>query len=117
MFNWSLVLPVVMLAGSNLVMNFAWYGHLKGPQRVVWLAILLSWGLAFAEYCLVVPATRIGSGVYSLPQLKTIQLFMSATMFFVMAWLVFGTRPGWNEALGFTAICLGAWLVFARPIG
>ena len=111
--NPNLILPVVMLAGSNLVMNFAWYGHLKSPERAVWLAIVLSWGLAFAEYCLVVPAVRLGSQAYSLPQLKTIQLFMSAAMFFVMAWLVFGHRPSMVQVGGFALIVAGAALVFS----
>jgi len=111
--NWAFVWPVVMLTGSNLVMNFAWYGHLKVPDRALWLAILMSWGLAFFEYCLVVPATRMGSSVYTLSQLKTIQLFMSATTFFVMAWLLFGQKPTLVQAGGFTLIVAGAALVFS----
>jgi len=111
--NWALVLPVVMLAGSNVVMNVAWYGHLRVPDRTLWLAILLSWGLAFAEYCLVVPATRIGSAVYSLPQLKTIQLFMSATTFLLIAWLAWGEKPGLVQIGGFAMIVAGAALVFS----
>ena len=111
--NPSLILPVVMMAGANLVVNFAWYGHLKSPERALWLAILLSWGLAFIEYCLVVPATRIGSPAYSLPQLKTIQLVMSAATFFVMAWLVFGHRPSMVQVGGFALIVAGAALVFS----
>ncbi|HMT46466.1 MAG: hypothetical protein RL702_1194 [Pseudomonadota bacterium] len=111
--NWSLVLPVVMLAGSNLVMNVAWYGHLRVPDRALWLAIVLSWGLAFAEYCLVVPATRIGAAVYSLPQLKTIQLFMSATTFLLIAWLAWDQKPGLYQIGGFALIVAGAALVFS----
>ena len=111
--GWSLLLPVVMLAGSNLVMNFAWYGHLKTPDRALWLTILMSWGLAFFEYCMVVPATRIGSAAYSLPQLKTIQLFMSATTFVAMAWYVFGQKPTAMQIGGFALIVGGASLVFS----
>lgn len=111
--NWSGILPVVMLAGSNLVMNFAWYGHLKVSGRALWLAVLASWGLAFFEYCLVVPAVRMGSTVYSLPQLKTVQLFMSATTFVLMAWYVFGQKPTLVQAGGFSLIVCGAALVFS----
>ena len=109
---WAYVLPVIMLAGSNVVMNFAWYGHLKANERALWLAILLSWGLAFVEYCLVVPATRLGSAVYSLPQLKTVQLFMSATTFLAIAWAFWGERPGPAQVAGFALIVAGAALVF-----
>ena len=111
--NWNFVLPVVMLAGSNVVMNFAWYGHLKAGERALWLAILLSWGLAFFEYCIVVPATRYGSAVYSLPQLKTIQLFMSASTFLIIAWAVWGEKPGLAQIGGFAMIVCGAMLVFS----
>ncbi len=111
--NWGLIAPVVMLAGSNVVMNFAWYGHLRAPDRALWLAILLSWGLAFFEYCLVVPATRIGSAAYTLPQLKTVQLFMSATTFLLIAWLAWGEKPSFTQLGGFSLILAGAALVFS----
>jgi uncharacterized protein (DUF486 family) len=111
--NWALILPVIMLAGSNVVMNFAWYGHLRTPDRVLWVAVLMSWGLAFVEYWLVVPATRIGSTAYSLPQIKTIQLFMSATTFLLIAWLAWGQKPGIWQVGGFGLIVLGAALVFS----
>ncbi|MCK9542618.1 MAG: DMT family protein [Novosphingobium sp.] len=111
--NWALILPVIMLAGSNIVMNVAWYGHLKAPDRVLWLAILLSWTLAFVEYCLVVPAVRLGSTVYSLPQLKTIQLFMSATTFVLMAWYLFDQKPTLAQLAGFAMIVGGGVLVFS----
>lgn len=109
---WAYVLPVVMLAGSNVVMNFAWYGHLKTNERALWLAILLSWGLAFIEYCLVVPATRLGSTVYSLPQLKTIQVTMSVATFLAISWAFWGERPSLAQVGGFALIVTGATLVF-----
>ena len=64
--NWGLILPPLMLAGSNLFMNVAWYGHLKAPKEAIWVAVLASWGLAFFEYWLAVPANRLGSKAYSL---------------------------------------------------
>src|SRR5688500_7189777 len=68
-----LVLPVLMLLASNVFMTFAWYGHLKFKQSWLPLVILASWGIAFIEYCLAVPANRWGSEVYSAAELKTLQ--------------------------------------------
>lgn len=82
-------MPVGLLAGSNVLMNLAWYGHLKTPSRALWLAILISWGIAFFEYCLAVPANRIGAKVYSLAELKTMQEVFSLTAFLFVAWLLF----------------------------
>ena len=67
------IAPIVLLIGSNLFMTFAWYGHLRFKEYPLALVIVASWGIAFFEYCLAVPANRIGSGVYSAAQLKAIQ--------------------------------------------
>ena len=107
-----MIVPVVMLAGSNLFMNVAWYGHLKEPGKALWLAILASWGIAFMEYCLAVPANRIGAKVYSLAQLKTLQEVMSLSGFVVVAWVLFGQRPGLPQLAGFGLIIAGAALIF-----
>ena len=115
--NWSAILPVFMLAGSNLVMNVAWYGHLKAPHRALWLAVLLSWGIAFFEYCLAVPANRLGAKSWSLAQLKTIQEVCSLGGFLVVAWLLFGLKPGWSQLAGFALILAGAALIFKGPLG
>ncbi|MFT4026108.1 MAG: DMT family protein [Novosphingobium sp.] len=112
---WNLVLPVFMLAGSNLLMNLAWYGHLKEPNRALWLAVLMSWGIAFFEYCLVVPANRIGAKVYSLSELKAMQEVLSLTAFVLIAWCLFDERPGLNEAIGFVLIGVGAYVIFKGP--
>ena len=69
--NWNILAPIGLLAGSNVVMNLAWYGHLKFPHKALWVAVLAAWGLAFFEYCLAVPANRIGAQAYSLAELKT----------------------------------------------
>ncbi|MDE2437596.1 MAG: DMT family protein [Sphingomonadales bacterium] len=114
--NWSAIAPIGMLFGSNLVMNFAWYGHLKAPSRALWLAVLLSWGVAFFEYCLAVPANRIGSQTYSLAQLKTIQEVLSLTTFVLLAWFLFGQRPTANMAVGFALIATGAFFIFKAPL-
>lgn len=111
--NWAMVVPPAMLAAANVVVNIAWYGHLKSPDRSIWLAIALSWALALVEYALVVPAVRAGSAVYTLPELKTIQLFMSAVTFVLVAWYLFGQRPSVWQAGGFGLIVAGAAMVFS----
>jgi uncharacterized protein len=76
--------PIVMLIGSNLFMTYAWYGHLKDLKgKAVFIAILASWAVAFFEYCLQVPANRIGFQVYSLAQLKIIQEIVTMCVFAV----------------------------------
>ena len=115
--NWNALAPVGLLAGSNLLMNLAWYGHLKAQSRALWLAVLASWGIAFFEYCLAVPANRIGSATYSLPELKTIQEVMSLSTFVVMAWVLFGQRPTPSMIAGFALIAAGAFFIFKAPIG
>ena len=72
---------VILLVLSNVFMTFAWYGHLKYKNSALWVAILVSWGLAFFEYCLQVPANRIGSGHFSLQQLKVMQEIITMAVF------------------------------------
>jgi uncharacterized protein len=106
------VWPIVMLLASNVFMTFAWYGHLKHKGSAIWLAILASWGIAFFEYCLAVPANRIGSEVYSTAQLKTIQEVITLLVFagFSIFWL--GENLTWNHAIGFALIAVGASFIF-----
>ncbi|WP_347269137.1 DMT family protein, partial [Paracoccus sp. (in: a-proteobacteria)] len=73
-------LPIVMLVGSNVFMTFAWYGHLGYKSAAIWLVILASWMIALPEYMLAVPANRIGSGVYSAAELKTMQEVITLTV-------------------------------------
>ena len=113
---WNLVAPVVLLAGSNMVMNLAWYGHLKAPGKALWIAVLASWGIAFFEYCLAVPANRLGSKVYSLNELKAMQEVMSLTTFVLIAWVLFGHKPGADQVIGFALIALGAFFIFRAPL-
>jgi len=115
--NWNLFAPVGLLAGSNVLMNVAWYGHLKFPAKALWLAILVSWGIALFEYALAVPANRIGAKVYSLAELKTIQEVMSLLSFLAVAWLLFDQKPGVSQLVGFGLIGLGAFFVFKAPLG
>lgn len=115
--NWNILAPIGLLAGSNVVMNLAWYGHLKFPQKALWVAILAAWGIAFFEYCLAVPANRIGVRAYSLAELKTITEVMSLSAFVLVAWLLFDQRPGPSQLVGFALVALGAWFVFKAPLG
>ncbi len=115
--NWTAIFPVALLAGSNLLMNVAWYGHLKTPHKALWLAVLMSWSIAFFEYCLAVPANRIGAKVYTLNELKVIQEVLSLSTFVLIAWWLFGQKPGWNELVGFVLIATGAWFIFRGPFG
>ncbi|PWE56654.1 hypothetical protein DEM27_09805 [Metarhizobium album] len=111
-FTPSAVWPIVMLIASNVFMTFAWYGHLKHKGSAIWIAIIASWGIAFFEYCLAVPANRIGSAVYTTAQLKTIQEVITLLVFagFSVFWLKEGLT--WNHAIGFALIALGASFVF-----
>jgi len=112
LMNPTLLLPPVLLAGSNLLMNLAWYWHLKLPREALWAAVLISWGIAFFEYCLAVPANRIGASRYSLFELKTMQEVFSLGAFVLVAWMLFGQKPGLPQVAGFALILVGASLVF-----
>jgi uncharacterized protein (DUF486 family) len=96
---------VLLLIASNVFMTFAWYRHL-GAQRdsPLWMAILVSWGIAFFEYCLAVPANRLGAVRYTLPQLKVIQEVVSLSVFAIIASNTMGARLTLNH-LG-AAVCL-----------
>ena len=112
----SLVLPVLMLAGSNVFMTFAWYGHLKVEHRPLWLLIVVSWGIAFFEYCLAVPANRIGRAVYDPMELKTLQEVITLVVFAIFAATYLGQKLTWNHAVGFGLIASGAFFVFRGPL-
>jgi uncharacterized protein (DUF486 family) len=105
-----------MLVASNVFMTFAWYGHLKYKTSALWLAILASWSIALFEYCLAVPANRIGSAVYTTAQLKTIQEVVTLAVFAGFAVLWLHEPLTINHAIGFALIALGAWFVFAGPL-
>lgn len=104
-----------LLIVSNLFMTAAWYGHLKFKFEKLWAVILVSWGIAFFEYCFQVPANRIGYGVLSAAQLKTIQEVITLAVFVLFSWLYLGEALKWQTAVGFAFIALGAGFVFYRP--
>lgn len=108
--------PILLLAVSNVFMTFAWYGHLKYTDRPLWLVIIVSWGIAFFEYCLAVPANRWGHEVYSAAQLKTIQEVLTLLVFAGFSVLYLREPFTANHALGFALIALGAFFVFKGPL-
>jgi uncharacterized protein (DUF486 family) len=108
-------LPILMLLASNVFMTFAWYGHLRFKAAPLMLVILASWGIAFIEYCLAVPANRWGSAVYSAAQLKAMQEVITLTVFVGFSVLYLGQKITVNHLIGFALIAAGAWFVFRAP--
>jgi len=108
------VLTIGLLLMSNLFMTFACYGHLKFKAAPLIAVILISWGIAFFEYVLQMPANRIGHGHFSAAQLKTIQEVITLTVFAGFSVLYLGEPIRWNHAVGFALIVAGAWFIFAR---
>ena len=105
-------LPILLLLGSNVFMTFAWYGHLKYRTSPIVVVIFASWGIAFFEYCLQVPANRWGSAVYSAPQLKGMQEVITLLVFAVFSTSYLGQSLKWNHWAGFALIAAAAWLIF-----
>ena len=97
------LLPVLMLFASNVFMTFAWYGHLKFKESPLPLAIMVSWGIAFFEYWLAVPANRWGNAVYSAAQLKTMQEVITLVVFAGFSVLVSEGAAGLESRAGFCA--------------
>lgn len=106
------LLPVILLVGSNLFMTAAWYGHLKFTDKPLWGVILVSWGIAFFEYCLQVPANRLGHEVYSAAQLKGLQEVITLLVFAGFSISYLGEPLKWNHIAGFALIVAAAWLIF-----
>ena len=112
---WTTIAPIGLLVASNVFMTFAWYGHLKVEHRPLWIIVLVSWGIAFFEYWLAVPANRIGRAVYSPAELKTMQEVITLIVFAVFSVLYLGEKLTLSHAVGFGFIALGAWFVFKSP--
>ena len=106
------LLPILLLVGSNLFMTTAWYGHLKFKSAPLALVVLASWGIAFLEYWLAVPANRYGSAVYSPAQLKGMQEVITLTVFAGFSVFYLGQKITWNQAAGFALIAAGAFFLF-----
>jgi uncharacterized protein (DUF486 family) len=105
---------ILLLALSNVFMTFAWYGHLKyGHGWPLWKAILVSWGIALLEYCLAVPANRLGYGHFSGYQLKIIQEVVTIIVFIVFATTFLKEKLAWNYLVAFGFLGVAAFLAFA----
>jgi len=111
---------ILLLCASNLFMTFAWYGHLKYfHDKPLWTTVLLSWGIAFFEYCLMVPANRGGyfQAGFTGYQLKILQECVTLAVFVGFAWLVLKEKLTWNYAVSFALIVLAVWFAMAFKPG
>ncbi len=108
------IAPILLLIGSNVFMTTAWYWHLKFPSTNLVKVILISWSIALVEYCLAVPANRIGHGVYSAAQLKTMQEVITLVVFALFSWLYLKEPLGWNHLVGFALIAGGTAFIFHK---
>ena len=105
---------ILLLVLSNIFMTFAWYGHLKyGHDWPLWKAILASWGIALFEYCLAVPANRLGYGAFSGFQLKIIQEVVTLSVFIVFALTFLQEKLAWNYLVAFAFLGAAAFFAFA----
>ena len=105
---------ILLLSLSNIFMTFAWYGHLKyGHGWPLWKAILVSWAIALFEYCLAVPANRLGFAHFSGFQLKIIQEVITITVFIVFALTFLREKLAWNYVVAFAFLALAAFFAFA----
>ena len=108
------LLPIVLLIGSNAFMTTAWYWHLRYKEVPLFSVILISWGLAFFEYCMAVPANRYGSAVYNPAQLKTMQEVITLTVFAAFSWIYLKEPLTLSQGFGFTLIAAGAFFVLHK---
>jgi uncharacterized protein len=107
-------LTIGLLLASNIFMTFAWYGHLNFKSAPLVTVIFVSWGIAFFEYCLMVPANRIGHTVFNAAQLKTIQEVITLSVFVVFSWAYLKEPITWNILAGFAFIGVGAFFIFHK---
>ena len=103
---------IILLTISNTFMNLAWYGHLKFKDQPLWLVIIASWGLAFFEYVFQVPANRIGSAQWSVPQLKVMQECITLVVFTVVAFVLFRSPIRWNIGAAYACIVAAVYFAF-----
>ena len=105
---------VILLTISNIFMTFAWYGHLKYKSSPLWIAIIASWMIAFAEYCFQVPANRIGHYQFTAAQLKTIQEVITLVIFSGFSVLYLREDLKWNYLVGFAMIIGAVFFIFRK---
>ena len=105
---------IILLIISNVFMTFAWYGHLKYKSTALWTVIIVSWLIAFLEYCFQVPANRMGNEVYNVVQLKTIQEVITLSVFSLFSVLYLKEHFRWNYLVGFIFIVLAVFFIFKK---
>ena len=103
---------IVLLTISNVFMNLAWYGHLKFKDQPLWLLILASWGIALFEYIFQVPANRIGSNQWTVPQLKVLQECITLIVFTIVAFALFRSPVRWNYFVSYILIVGAVYFAF-----
>jgi len=106
------VKPVILLTISNAFMTFAWYGHLKFKEVALWKVVLISWGIAFFEYCFQVPANRIGHGTFTAPQLKIMQEVITLVVFGVFSVFYLREELKWNYIVAFVLVLAAVFFAF-----
>lgn len=106
---------VGLLILSNIFMTFAWYGHLKFKSHSIWLVILVSWGIAFFEYCLQVPANRIGHGYFTAAQLKVLQEVITFAVFAVFSYFYLKEKPTTYDHISFLLIIAAVLVSLLQP--
>jgi uncharacterized protein (DUF486 family) len=105
---------VFLLLISNSFMTYAWYGHLKQPSWPLWKAVMISWGIAFFDYCFMVPANRAGYGEFTVTQLKIIQEVITLTVFTGFALLFLRESWRWNYLISFACLIAAVYFAFRR---
>lgn len=108
------IIPIVLLTVSNIFMTFAWYGHLKYKSLPLFIVILISWLIAFVEYCFQVPANRFGHEFFNAAQLKTIQEVITLVVFSVFSVLYLKEEFKWNYLIGFIFIVIAVFFIFKK---
>jgi uncharacterized protein (DUF486 family) len=108
------MITILLLLISNIFMTFAWYGHLKYQNVPLWKVTMISWGIAFFEYCFQVPANRIGSHTFNAAQLKTIQEIITLVVFSGFSIWYLKQDIKWNYAVGFFFIVVAAFFIFKK---
>jgi len=111
---WTYIAPIILLCCSNVFMTFAWYGQFKFPTAPLLWVIPISWGIALFEYCLAVPANRIGHQVYSAAQLKTMQEVITLIVFAVFSVTYLGEPLKWNHGVAFALIAAAGYFAFHK---
>ncbi|MBL7664496.1 MAG: DMT family protein [Bacteriovoracaceae bacterium] len=106
---------ISLLILSNVFMTFAWYGHLKYKNHAIWLVILVSWGIAFFEYCLQVPANRFGHGYFTAAQLKVLQEVITFSVFAVFSWAYLKESLTRYDILAFVLIIVAVGISLFQP--